>query len=412
MARTSEIQLVVSAKDEASSTLKKVGSSLSTLGNAAKTVAKGIGIAGGALIGFGVSSVKAFAESEKAMASMNATLATMGDKGEQAREGILKAADAAVQLAFDDEDAALSITNFYKATGDLNEANRLNAIAMDISAKKGIELADANRLVNMILAGNTKELKAQGFAVDENATAMQNLKTIEEAYHGQAQKNAETTAGKMKIAQIQFTNFKESIGQVVVTGTGLNEWLNKLTSYLASEKGQQAMKTLGTAITVTINAIIASIKWLNNYLETAFTEMFMLIDSGKKRWNDLKTSVSTAVNGIISSWNSLRSALSKPIDGIVSIAQKISGKLSGKALGGPVMSGTPYLVGERRPEVFVPSQSGNIRQVGEGGGGQTVTVNFNGVNVRSDYDLQEIIRAVKESIARTQNMERFGIRTL
>lgn len=34
--------------------------------------------------------------------------------------------------------------------------------------------------------------------------------------------------------------------------------------------------------------------------------------------------------------------------------------LSGKANGGPVTAGVPYLVGERRPEVFVPSQSGRI----------------------------------------------------
>lgn len=34
--------------------------------------------------------------------------------------------------------------------------------------------------------------------------------------------------------------------------------------------------------------------------------------------------------------------------------------IGGKALGGPVRAGVPYIVGEKRPEVFVPQQSGRI----------------------------------------------------
>jgi len=412
MASTTEVQLLVTAKDQATATLKKVGGSMDGLVKAGKAVGVGLAVAGGAIAAFGVSSVKAFAESEQAMASVNATLATMGDKGMEAKEGILAAADAAVQLAFDDEDAALSITNFYKSTGDLTEATRLNAIAMDIAAKKGIELGDANRIVNMILAGNTKELKANNFEVDENATALENLATVEAAFSGQAKANAESTAGKIKIASIQYGNFREQIGKTIVEGTGMNAWLDRLNKALASEQGQRNMKILGDAISTVINAIVKSVKWLTNYFETAFTEMFMLIDSGKRKWTQLKESVSSAVSSITGSWNSLKSALSKPIDGIVNIAEKITGSSKKKkALGGPVSPGNAYLVGENRPEVFVPTQSGNIRQTSEMGSGK-VEVIFNNVSVRSDYDLDVIVRAVKDSIARSQNMERFGIRTI
>lgn len=34
--------------------------------------------------------------------------------------------------------------------------------------------------------------------------------------------------------------------------------------------------------------------------------------------------------------------------------------LPGRALGGPVSAGTPYVVGERGPEIFIPSQSGRV----------------------------------------------------
>lgn len=43
-----------------------------------------------------------------------------------------------------------------------------------------------------------------------------------------------------------------------------------------------------------------------------------------------------------------------------------------RAHGGPVSGGSPYLVGERGPELFVPNQSGQIVPNGGGGGGEIV----------------------------------------
>ena len=56
----------------------------------------------------------------------------------------------------------------------------------------------------------------------------------------------------------------------------------------------------------------------------------------------------------------------------------------GKALGGPVTGGTPYIVGENGPELFVPGRSGSIvpndvlagsASRGSGGGGNTYAIN-------------------------------------
>ena len=67
----------------------------------------------------------------------------------------------------------------------------------------------------------------------------------------------------------------------------------------------------------------------------------------------------------------------------------------GKAAGGPIMAGTPYMVGERGPELFVPSSAGKIvpnnvlngSAAGQGavnGGGQTmVTYNIQAVDASS-----------------------------
>ena len=61
-----------------------------------------------------------------------------------------------------------------------------------------------------------------------------------------------------------------------------------------------------------------------------------------------------------------------------------------RANGGPVMpSGGPYIVGERGPELFTPSSSGNITPNHAMGGGNTITVNVQGA------DPNEVVRALQ-----------------
>lgn len=50
---------------------------------------------------------------------------------------------------------------------------------------------------------------------------------------------------------------------------------------------------------------------------------------------------------------------------------------SGKANGGAVQKGQPYMVGERGAELFIPNQTGQIQQSARGTSGGQTTVNFN-----------------------------------
>ena len=78
-----------------------------------------------------------------------------------------------------------------------------------------------------------------------------------------------------------------------------------------------------------------------------------------------------------------------------------------KANGGPVKAGQPYIVGERRPELFVPNRSGTILPSVPTGGGSTnivnVSVNASGTAVQGDNANaaqlgQTIANVVKEVI--------------
>jgi tape measure domain-containing protein len=62
--------------------------------------------------------------------------------------------------------------------------------------------------------------------------------------------------------------------------------------------------------------------------------------------------------------------------GLAQVAQIRSQQFSGRALGGPVMGGKPYIVGESGPELFTPSTTGNITRNSDLQGGGVTNVNF------------------------------------
>ena len=62
--------------------------------------------------------------------------------------------------------------------------------------------------------------------------------------------------------------------------------------------------------------------------------------------------------------------------GMAEVAAIQSQTYSGKALGGSVSSNTPYIVGEKGPEMFVPAGSGTIVPNSELKGNGTTNINF------------------------------------
>lgn len=94
--------------------------------------------------------------------------------------------------------------------------------------------------------------------------------------------------------------------------------------------------------------------------------------SGKTGFDDLKRVALAALADIAQA--SLRALFRSSdggslggglINGIGSVVASLLGA-PGRATGGPVNSGRPYLVGETGPELFVPSNAGRIEHVGGG----------------------------------------------
>ena len=74
--------------------------------------------------------------------------------------------------------------------------------------------------------------------------------------------------------------------------------------------------------------------------------------------------------------------------GLAQVAQIRSQQYSGRQLGGPVMGGQSYIVGENGPELFTPSTTGSITRNGDlGGQNVNVTFNINAVDAQGVDDL-------------------------
>jgi phage-related minor tail protein len=76
-----------------------------------------------------------------------------------------------------------------------------------------------------------------------------------------------------------------------------------------------------------------------------------------------KTSMSDMVDAILADFDrvAIKDFIAKPVEGLVSdLASSLFDVAGGRAVGGPVMPGATYLVGEQGPELFTPSENGSI----------------------------------------------------
>jgi SLT domain-containing protein len=94
--------------------------------------------------------------------------------------------------------------------------------------------------------------------------------------------------------------------------------------------------------------------------------------------------------------------------GLAQVAQIRSQSYSGRQLGGPVMSGKTYMVGENGPEMFTPTTNGNITRNGDLDGGGPVNVNFtiNAVDTAGFDDLLINRKGVITSIINDAMLEK------
>lgn len=118
------------------------------------------------------------------------------------------------------------------------------------------------------------------------------------------------------------------------------------------------------------------------------------IDAQKDAIASFSSTVSDGFKSLITGAGSFRDLMHSAIQSVIDelwklyvvkqltgfISKTVGGALglTGKAIGGSVQSGQPYMVGERGPEMFIPSRSGSIVPNKGLGGGMVINVDARG----------------------------------
>jgi len=165
-----------------------------------------------------------------------------------------------------------------------------------------------------------------------------------------------------------------------IKGIFVNVW-NAISTFLGN-----VLNIIGAAISTAWNAMGDVFNMLGKTIGDIWNAMW---DALKKKVDDIVNSIMGIINNMI---GLITSAISKVGDLANSVGGVIGGAFGGgRASGGPVSSGSTYVVGEVGPELFVPNQSGTIIPASRtGGGGGTVNVYVTGNTVLSDDGAEQI----------------------
>jgi hypothetical protein len=231
MAANQTANFVVKAKDSASGPLGKIGTSMGKLRrtsiSALSGIAKGSLALGTALAGLAAVAVKGAADDERQTILLNAALKQRGlfteDLNAKIQEQILSM--GALGIADDQVRAGLEIgSRFFTDQATLLQAN---AVAADIAAVTGQDLAEVMTTLGKGAQGTTRGLKALGITVEKGATIQDILTAATAKYGGTAAEIANSTSGKFARSQVKFNETMEDLGyKLLPTVNKFLDWLS------------------------------------------------------------------------------------------------------------------------------------------------------------------------------------------
>jgi hypothetical protein len=198
------------------------------MGSGLSAIAGPAAIAAGAIAGLGAvafSFVDAALEDDAAAASLAQNLRTAAGASDEAIAG----AEAYITTlsktaAVADDELRPALSKLAVATGDTSKAQGLLALATDISAGTGKDLAAVSEAMAKAQNGNVGALGRLGIATKDaegNTLSLdQVLAGATAKFHGAAEAAGNTAAGGLKKAQIGMGELQESIGAKLLPALG------------------------------------------------------------------------------------------------------------------------------------------------------------------------------------------------
>ncbi len=306
MDQKSNLEIVVTAKDDASSTLQNIGSEAKATGTSFLSMSGAVAAgqaafaalksAGTAVIGFLEESVSAAAQAEAQMAIVKQNVINAGLSFDEIGPKIHAYSEAMQKLGFDNEDTAASLSKFVLITGSYTEALKLNQLAMDLARGKGVDLATATNSVAMIMQGaGGRALMQYGISIKDSATTVEVLNEAQRKLAGDSAAWAESSAGQLEQVKLGWEDIKKEVG---------NDLLPVVKSFIQIMKdGMPAVRGLVEGVADTFQKLADNIHGVADY--------FKIITGGYDHYvraaDEVKTTTVEATNTFDESFGRLTS---------------------------------------------------------------------------------------------------------
>lgn len=293
MPATANIKAVITAEDRASATLAGFGSSVESV---AKRATIAVAAIGAAAVGFGVSTVKSFMESQNAVTQLEAVLKSTNNVAGVTSKAAQDFADSMQTMTkYTDEEVLsvenmlLTFTNIHQnifpqaTTAVLDLATALGEDTKSASIQLGKALQDpilgvtALRRVGVAFTESQRE-QIKALVESGQLLTAQNmiLKELQVEFGGSAKAAGTTFAGRLAILRNSLDEVKEGIGQLIVNA--ITPLATRIANFVNSDKFQLWLKQLNDWIKV--NLPIA-INYLTNVvwplLKSAFDTTWPII---------------------------------------------------------------------------------------------------------------------------------------
>lgn len=196
-----------------------------------------------AIADFFKKSIEAYDEQEIASARLVKALESQG-RASDATVGHLEALSLQMEQLTGVEDNQIMTAEATLVTFGLQgqQMDRALKAALDLAAGMGIDLQQAVFLVGKAFQGQTETLGRYGIKVSEAIDPTQRFETvlskINDRFGGQAQAQAETFGGQIKLMGDAFQHLQEAVGKFLAgEGGGLVKWLTTLINSVTTSLG-------------------------------------------------------------------------------------------------------------------------------------------------------------------------------
>ncbi len=346
MATSGEASIIVRVIDQASKALGEIQKSIKLNEEGLKKIGQTATVAGAAITGAMYLAVESAAEAQTQMAKFNVTMNNSKGATEDVKNELLKAADATLQLGFDNEAAAVSLSKFFQATGDVQQAIDLNNLSMDLARTKNIDLETAAKAVGLTYHGNARALKEFGIEIDETKTPLEALSELQVKVAGGAVAFTDTYKGQQEILKQSMGELSEVIGGVLLPALTsvveavtpvilrIKEWTDKhpkLTESIVMIVGTiglllAVLGPLSLAVIAVNTALLAvgATLAVGGVLAVALTGIVSLIVVVTQHWEGLKWMAGNAVDYMIEKMNAFIAIVEKAIAALARMAARFN----------------------------------------------------------------------------------------